>query len=134
MKTFSCVSLAFLTVIFACKKSDDQTSILQKWQVDGFLEHIDSVAQYPTSSIFIEFKSDKTFSIQLEANKCSGTFNKAEKKLSIEGLACTEICCDSAFSLKLLPLLSKVDSYYFSNEFLSLSGENELNIRLKNPE
>lgn len=134
MKSFSTATLIILLVSFACKKSDDQTSILQKWQVEGYLEHIDSVAQYPTSKIYIEFKSDKTFNIQLDANNCSGKFNKEEKRLSIEDLACTEICCDSAFSLKLLALLSKVDSYYFSNEFLSLSGENELNIRLKDPE
>ena len=131
MKRTSIILLMITAVAFACKKTDTQTSIFKRWEVDGFVEHMDSITQNPASKIYVEFKENKTYKVELEINACSGTFSKEDKKLILSELACTEACCDSDLSTKLLPLMSKVGDYYFVNEYLTLSGENKLSIRLK---
>lgn len=133
MKKTVIVSFVFLITLLtlSCKKNDSSDSIFGKWQVDGFVEHSDSVAQSSPGDIFIEFTNSKTINVELEINNCGGGFSIESSKINISELTCTMACCDSDFSKRMLLLLPKVENYYFVNGQLTLSGADNLSIRLK---
>ncbi len=118
-----------LILMLSCEDKES-ASLVNKWKVNSYLKDNNSLTQTAPQSIYIHFNKNKTLSISLEINNCSGVFDVDSEKLSIQNLACTEACCDSEFSSELLNLLTKVNSYSASENQLSLMGDNQLIIRL----
>lgn len=130
MRFLLCILLT-ASAVLSCKKDNSDSSLLQRWQVDSLVEHSDSIARNAVNNIYIEFKSDKSITLELEANTCGGSFSLSDSKnLSIEVQLCTEACCDSDFSTRFTQLLSEIKSYHFVNNQLNLSGEENRSIRL----
>ncbi len=118
-----------LLTLFSCQQEED-ASIVNKWKVSGYVKNNNSITQSAPSAIYLTFKKDKSVSINLEINSCSGSYDIEKKELKLEGFACTEACCDSEFSMELLSLLSSVNAYSSQGNELNLMGDNQMNIRL----
>jgi len=75
---------------------------------------IESVAYTKTEGkkIMLTFSSSGNVSLKLEVNGCGSSFviSKPEQ-IKMDSFICTEICCDSKFSDKLLQMLPQVTSY-----------------------
>lgn len=70
----------------------------------------------------IEFKRDGTFNIIPDVNICFGDFElTGETDININNGGCTEVCCDSDFSLKFIIMLSEVNSYEIKGDILKLN-------------
>jgi heat shock protein HslJ len=99
----------------ACKKDECRcdADIYHTWEVMEFMS-VESVyyAKDNNCNPAIEFREDGTLDIHLDMNQCFGEFILSGKDgISISGIACTEICCDSDFSVKFTGMLSLVESY-----------------------
>lgn len=130
MRQLTIAAIALVCFFGCVKKQEEENSLFHKWQIEGLLESSDSTAINSTSSLFMEFHTDKTVDIQLDINSCGGTFSIDKQEIILGNMACTEACCDTDFALKFISLLSKVNSYYFVSGKLNLAGDDNLNIRL----
>lgn len=97
--------------------------IYGKWEASGFMS-LESQG-YPKDDNYnpiIEFKSDGSISIQLDANACFGDFEiDGESNINISDAGCTEICCDSDFSNKFVQMLSQVGSFEIEGDEMKLN-------------
>jgi len=125
--------LSLLTVLTLtnCKKdASADVTLFGKWKVEGYVASSSSLAQTSATDIYLTFNNNKTIDISLEANECSGSFTIEASAITILDVGCTEICCDSDFSLELMDLIQLVESHHFTNDQLNLTGPDFLNIRL----
>jgi len=124
MKTFILTILILILTLVSCNKDEDANSMLYStWEAKSFMS-LESVA-YPKNenkSILLTFKKDGTYSLKLDVNSCGGRFTLDKNdQIEIESPACTEACCDSKFSEKLVMMISKVKSYSISENTLKLT-------------
>lgn len=119
------VSFGMLILTSSCKEKEcgcTEGDLIGKWSVDEFMS-LESVA-YPKNDDFnpvIEFRSDGSYQIQLDANSCNGSFVlNGKDEIEISSAGCTKICCDSPFSEKFIRMLPQVESYSFEDEVLNL--------------
>jgi len=114
-----------LLVVCACRKdgASDTRSIYDSWEAKSFMS-IESVA-YPKAEnkkILLTFDRSGVFSLKLDINGCGGNFTLGQNsQLGMTSPICTEICCDSKFSEKLVQTLSKVTSYTIEGNILKLN-------------
>ena len=123
MKTAFLTALILFTFL-ACDKDDKANAILyHTWEAKEFMS-IESVA-YPKNEntrILLTFYPSGTYHLKLDVNSCGGNFATGKNNhLEIESPACTEVCCDSKFSEKLVSMLSKVTTYEISGNLLTLN-------------
>ncbi len=115
---------AFL-VLIACNK--DKVSVVEDichtWEAKSFMS-IES-ATYPKNAntpILLTLKKDETYSLKLDINSCRGTFATGNNnQLEMDFPACTEACCDSKFSQKLITMLPEVTTYEIEGNILKLN-------------
>jgi hypothetical protein len=75
----------------------------------------------------VSFNKDNIYNMRLDINSCGSTYKvEDENKISIEPIACTEICCDKAFADTLLNILRRVNSYNISRESLELISSDRI--------
>ena len=120
----------FSIILFSSCSNEEDSALINKWKVNGYLKNNNSISQTAPSDLYITFNKDKTISTSLEINSCSSTFDVGEKDLTINDFACTEACCDSDFSMEFVSLLSLVKAYNTSGSQLNLTGDNQMVIRL----
>lgn len=126
MKQFQIIiiSLLMLIVLSCDKKGKDEISdIYGKWTATDYIS-LESVS-YPKNNGFspiIEIKTDGTYNLKLDMNGCFGNFSLSDSSSSISFSAavCTEICCDSEFSLKIANMLHQVKTYQIEKNKLKL--------------
>jgi len=126
MQRFVFFIMAIIILFSSCGKDKFyrcDSEIIGKWKVRDFIS-LESVA-YPKDNDYspvLEFKYDGTFSLKLDVNSCSGDFAISEKNtVSISEVGCTEACCDSHFSEKVVIMLPGVTSYDFDDNTLRLN-------------
>lgn len=77
-----------------------------------------------TSDVILKVNSETDFTLKLDTNNCFGTYAITGKdKIKLEGLACTEMCCDSDFSKAVLNGLSKVSKISLNKNRVTLSSD-----------
>lgn len=118
--------LAVMTFFVSCSNNNDcncPEDIYGKWSVEEFMS-VESIA-YPKDNDYsptIAFKNDGTFGVELDVNHCFGSFEMDDDKgIAISDSGCTEVCCDSEFSLKFITLLPEVTSYEIEDDVLKFS-------------
>lgn len=138
MKNFlkNTVIVFFLLVInVSCdEKHDEFVGIINRWEVVDFMS-IESVmyAKDKEFNPIIEFHENGSYSLQLDLNSCSGSFELIrEKGINITTAGCTKICCDSEFSRKFVLMLPQVTSYSIEGNKMKLdiSGWGWINLKL----
>ena len=113
----------FLTLI-ACKKDGGTNvgNIYHSWEATGFMS-VESVA-YPKiegKKIGLIFLKDGTYGLNLDFNGCGGTFKVSDNSIEISSAMCTQVCCDSKFSEKLVEMLPKVSTYEINGRNMKLN-------------
>jgi heat shock protein HslJ len=72
----------------------------------------------------LDFKDNNKCYLHLDANSCHGDYTTASNnQVHFQMLACTEMCCDSASSVKLADILRKTREYEIKDSELLLKGE-----------
>ncbi|AXG71812.1 META domain protein [Kordia sp. SMS9] len=77
-----------------------------------------------TDAIILKVNSDTEFSLKLDVNNCFGTYSITGKSnIKLQGLACTEMCCDSEFSKAVVAALYKVSTIKLTKDEAILSSD-----------
>ena len=101
MSKITKITVLIFTVLFtvsSCDKNNKNVNdIYHKWEVVDFLS-LESLL-YAKDNDFnpkIEFQENGSYTLQLDANNCSGNFILSEQDLiNISEVGCTKMCCDS---------------------------------------
>jgi heat shock protein HslJ len=119
MKT-TLLSILVLTLI-SCDASTKEF-IGTSWKVTGIKSN--GVTEKATNLVVLTIKSDTEFTLQLDKNNCFGTYAIAGKKqIQMSDLGCTEMCCDSDFSLAVTKALSQVSTIDLAKDKVSLTSD-----------
>lgn len=111
--------------MFACTKDDTSgtNNLCHTWEVKSFMS-LESVA-YPKTEgkkVLLTFNPSGNVGLKLEVNGCGSSFEISKPgEIKIDSFICTEICCDSQFSTKLLAMLPQVTSYEIVKNTLRLN-------------
>ena len=124
MKTSFLSILILMFTLISCNKDKEENSILfSTWEAKSFMS-VESVA-YPkneNNKIMLTILPSGTYQLKLDVNSCGGIITwEKNNQLKIDSPACTEACCDSKFSEKLVAMLSKVSSYSIEGQTLKLN-------------
>ena len=75
----------------------------------------------------LELTSTESYSLNLDVNACIGLYEQFNKgSISFQPMACTKICCDSAFAVELSGLFPKMTGYYTRGSKLYFEGDGEI--------
>lgn len=135
---FCLTTFLFISILFSCDKSENEGSgeLFHSWVIMDFMS-VESAA-YAKDKNFspvIEFKKDGRYSLKLDVNNCSGTFNlTGESNIDISAAGCTKICCDSKFSQKFVAMLPQITDYSIEGNKLKLNvpGWGWIELKLNN--
>ena len=113
-----------MVTLISCNKDKEVNSVLfSTWEAKSFMS-IESVA-YPkneNNKIMLTILPSGTYQLRLDINSCGGIITwEKNNQLEINSPACTEACCDSKFSEKLVTMLPKVTSYSIEGRTLKLN-------------
>ena len=113
-----------MVTLISCNKDKEVNSVLfSTWEVKSFMS-IESVA-YPkneNNKIMLTILPSGTYQLRLDINSCGGIITwEKNNQLEINSPTCTEACCDSKFSEKLVTMLPKVTSYSIEGRTLKLN-------------
>ncbi|QHI35834.1 hypothetical protein IMCC3317_11820 [Kordia antarctica] len=93
------------------------------WKVTELTESGKTVGV--TNAVILTIKSDTEFTLKLDVNNCFGTYTiTGNNKIKLSNLGCTEMCCDSDFSMAVSNALYKVSKVNFTEDRATLSGTN----------
>ncbi|MEM6717862.1 MAG: DUF6438 domain-containing protein [Bacteroidota bacterium] len=119
MKT-TLLSILVLTLI-SCDASMEEF-VGSSWKVVELNDNGTSVEV--TNDVMLKVNSDTKFSLKLDVNNCFGSYTITGKNdIKIEGLGCTEMCCDSKFSRAVTTALYKVSKINLKGNIATLSSE-----------
>ncbi len=125
MKQFHIIIISlFVLIVISCDKNgkDEICNIYGKWTVTDFIS-LESIS-YPKKDGFspiIEIKTDGTYNLKLDVNRCFGSYMLLNKNgISFSEPGCTKICCDSQFSQKFAEMLVQVRTYQIEKNSLKL--------------
>ncbi|WP_298519417.1 DUF6438 domain-containing protein [uncultured Kordia sp.] len=119
MKT-TLLSILVLTLI-SCDASTKEL-IGSSWKVTE-LKTNGTIAK-TTNDVILTIKSETDFSLQLDKNNCFGTYAITGKNnIKLESIGCTEMCCDSDFSMAVVNALYKVSNINLNKDRVSLSSD-----------
>ncbi len=99
------------------------STLTGSWEAQEFMS-LESVAYLKVNdfSPLIEFYADGTYRLTLDVNACIGNYSISENKaLECSPAACTKMCCDSPFSIKLTEMLPRVTGFEFDQNELKLT-------------
>ncbi|WP_346861886.1 META domain-containing protein [uncultured Draconibacterium sp.] len=125
MRYFFAPFVFLLVVMISCNDDNNcscNTTIIGQWQATEFMS-VESVlyAKNDDYNPVVEFKNDGTYLLALDRNGCIGDFEfDASGNISITGASCTEMCCDSDFSVKFGAMLGQVSSFEIDRDELKL--------------
>jgi heat shock protein HslJ len=121
---------SFVTGLFllSCNKEPVSSSIEgTKWRVWSITAPDRDFILVSPSPYQVSFKKDNIYNMTLDVNSCFSTYKvEDENTISIEPIACTEICCDKAFADTLLNILRRVNCYNIFQESLELKASNRI--------
>ena len=126
------LSIPLLHLSCDCTETD-LSGIVRTWQIVS-VHTVDSTDPNlnPEDNLTITFHDDQTYDLSLEVNKCQGNYSVWENdSIEISYPVCTEMCCDSEFSGKLLGLLPYTTTYRIDRSRLLLYAENGF-VKLEN--
>lgn len=79
----------------------------------------------------LSFNGRTAMVLKLDVNTCDGTVRfRPNNVVFFNDIGCTEICCDSPFTLKLRELLQLVNRYQLNENQLILTGNDGVQINL----
>jgi len=82
--------------------------------------------------ISLTFVNDSLYYLCLEVNGCAGNYSiEKNNHITISPMWCTEICCDSDYSMEILRLLPHCTSFTYCENCLVLRFPAKGEIRLK---
>jgi heat shock protein HslJ len=133
MRSFKLIPVGFLSLmagllLSTCNK-ETLTSTIEgtKWKVWSITAPDRDYILISPTPYQVSFNKDNIYNMRLDINSCGSTYKvEDENKISIEPIACTEICCDKAFADTLLNILKRVNSYNMSQESLELISTNRI--------
>ncbi|MEA3479280.1 MAG: META domain-containing protein [Bacteroidota bacterium] len=112
----------------SCLKEDIHIDLSSNpWKVvkikeDGKLSYTDTDSTY-----ILRFSNDTEYHLNLDVNVCFGFYEIPDQgKIEIQTMACTEVCCDTAFAEELAFLLPGMTEYYSRSGELYLEGEGKI--------
>ena len=133
MKSLKLIPIGLLALmagllLSSCHKEPEISSIEgTKWKVLSITAPDRKYILISPTPYLVSFNKDNIYNMRLDINSCGSTYNvKDENKISIEPIACTEICCDKAFADTLLNILIKVTGYNISRGSLELISSNRI--------
>lgn len=107
-------SLLLLIITISCEKNQhDSDDIYNIWEAKNFVS-VESVAysKEEDNTILLSIEESGDYQLQLDVNSCYGSIIKITKsEIELSTAGCTEICCDSEFSERLVQLLPQVETY-----------------------
>jgi heat shock protein HslJ len=119
MKT-TFLSILVFTLI-SCNASSKEF-IGTSWKVTSIQSN--GSVEKATNEVILTIKSDTEFTLQLDKNNCFGTYSITGKnKIQLGDLGCTEMCCDSDFSLAVAKALPTVSTINLDKDQASLSSD-----------
>ncbi|MBC8754496.1 META domain-containing protein [Kordia sp. YSTF-M3] len=126
MKT-TILSILVLTLI-SCDASTKDL-IGTSWKVSELNQ--DGKKMAVTNDVILTIRSATEFSLKLDKNSCVGIYEITGKNsIKLGNLGCTELCCDSDFSMAVTNALYKVSTINFEKERATLSGD-DVKIKFK---
>jgi hypothetical protein len=118
-------------LVFTLISCDASTKDLigTSWKVSELTEN--GKAKAVTNDVVLMIKSATEFSLKLDKNSCVGIYEITGKNsIKLGNLGCTELCCDSDFSIAVSNALYKVSTINFEKQRATLSG-NDVKIQFK---
>jgi hypothetical protein len=124
MKRYDSCLFFFCLLLISCsaEKNAAVPELYQSWEVKDFIS-VESIAyiKNPNTIILLTFQKNGSYSLALDVNHCGGSFSSGgNNSVTISNPVCTEICCDSKFSEKLVQMLPQVTSFSFEENKLYL--------------
>ncbi len=118
------ITLLFcLGQLYSCEQKDLDIA-KSRWKVKSTKLTQASAIEYSKAEYIMELSNNNKYTLQLDVNQCSGNYNLIIKNgLSFKPVSCTELCCDSMFSVNLVELLPLTKSYILDNDMLTLTGK-----------
>jgi heat shock protein HslJ len=124
-KILVCILVLTLIICDATTKEFIETS----WKVTELTENGKTIDV--AHDVILTIKSATEFTLQLDKNSCFGTYTiTGSNKMQLSDLSCTEMCCDSDFSMAVSKALYKVGKVKFDKEYATLSGD-DIKIKFK---
>lgn len=124
--------LLCLALFTAACQPDRQDVVDNAWAVVSYrLTETDSLRNAPRA-FTLSFGDRKSFSFQLDVNRCGGSVNFKPNNIVVfsQTPTCTEACCDGPYALGVLSALKEVNRFELLNEQLILTGNGGLRINL----
>ena len=126
MKT-TILSILVLTLI-SCDATTKEF-IGTSWKVTELTENDTTIKA--ANDVILTIKSATEFTLKLDKNNCFGTYTiTGNNKIKLSNLGCTEMCCDSGFSIAVSNALYNVTTVNFEKEKATLSG-NDVTIQFE---
>lgn len=133
MKSFKLIPNGLLALmagllLSSCHKEPVTSSIEgTKWKVWSITSPDRKYILISPTPYQVSFNKENIYNMRLDINSCGSTYLvEDENKITIEPIACTEICCDKAYADTLLNILTKVTSYNISKGSLELISSNRI--------
>lgn len=77
-----------------------------------------------TNDVILTIKSDTEFTLKLDKNNCFGAYTISNGgNIKLSSLGCTEMCCDSKFSVAVTNALYKVSKIKLNKNHAIMSGD-----------
>ncbi len=112
----------------SCQKEDVNIDLqLNNWEIMEVMWSSQSNSAETDSSYIVQFHQDSAVYLQLDVNTCFGKYFISEQgEIEIQGMGCTEMCCDSEFAESLPSLFLKMRKYYALGDRLYLEGDGRI--------
>jgi len=83
------------------------------------------------NDVILRINSETDFSLKLDTNNCFGTYQiKGKSEITLAGMACTEMCCDSEFSRAVVKALYQVSKIHLKGDYATLASD-EIELKFK---
>jgi hypothetical protein len=120
MRTLFILSIAFFA-LSSCKK--DNPALIGEWEVVAIRASENADWENAPETIEFIFEEKQKMSIGLSVNRCNTSFSSCTcGSMVINAPSCTEACCDSEFSLRILDFITEINAHEIDNDELILKG------------
>ena len=121
----------FLLIFISCEKEDINIDIMSNsWELVKMKKQGENSYIKANETYILKFTSDTTYTLNLDVNNCGGHYEILNSgNIDISAMGCTEICCDSEFSVDLSLLFPKMAEYYGSSDELIFNGQGTIILR-----
>jgi heat shock protein HslJ len=114
--------LLFLTFT-SCTKDVQTDDITGTWKLTELHPNKD-VSREKDNVYTIQFDTDNSIKMQLDANDCWSTYElKDDNKILIGNFACTEVCCDTEYALEFLNIVTSATEISIRFGKMTLKGD-----------